>query len=531
MGAELAAHPPYVTTAFSFMTPLTVSAANRNIWNVFVNGKWYRQRYRNARVCNLDEPATFEFIQKAQKYGISADGFDEVPFACPLHTDLDFVYTLNLDKKVVTVSTWEALPGGALTISVLQLDLKDVREPKDLDLENFRRNGAQPLSKYTEKTAHLQMAVGADTDLRIEIEPPTSMNELQFGIFVDFVFQWKFFFDDRLAWAPPSPLFDTLAIAILRLAAWDFEVSPKVGRESLALISSPMAYPSWNAPSDQIYWFHGFLIVQCADLITPSSRLAGVKLAQDQVQNQCAKGRRVHAILISLESVAFAEIDEKSTRCSSAVPLVTNTSTTTCSPGFRILTHVLTSPCWKEDLALSEQSFLSTLPPELLSMVLDTLEPLDNVSLAQASSVLARWYYSSIPQMDKMSILRFYTSFPCCGISSDVKDDCIWCTSCFTWQHVSCIGGELPEFSSSGSTISIPSCNRCGSEEDEKGLVPGALGVTDRRRRGMGCRVRAHNRTYYMKLDTRTFAQHDYAIYFNGQLSGLVYKLESAGWE
>lgn len=47
------------------------------------------------------------------------------------------------------------------------------------------------------------------------------LNEIQYRLFTDFVCQWRFYINDHTPWQYSSA---SLAIGILRLAAWDLEV-------------------------------------------------------------------------------------------------------------------------------------------------------------------------------------------------------------------------------------------------------------------------------------------------------------------
>ncbi|CDM28987.1 unnamed protein product [Penicillium roqueforti FM164] len=53
---------------------------------------------------------------------------------------------------------------------------------------------------------------------------PARLNELQFQVFTDFVFTWRFYFDDPSTWGSSFFIFAALAIELLRVAAWDVGV-------------------------------------------------------------------------------------------------------------------------------------------------------------------------------------------------------------------------------------------------------------------------------------------------------------------
>lgn len=88
-------------------------------------------------------------------------------------------------------------------------------------------------------------SLNGDTDVQhllqsFEIKPsiPARLNELQFQFFTDFVFTWRFYFDNVSTWERSSSLFATLAIGILRIAAWDFEIRNTDTEELPILFSS-----------------------------------------------------------------------------------------------------------------------------------------------------------------------------------------------------------------------------------------------------------------------------------------------------
>lgn len=99
---------------------------------------------------------------------------------------------------------------------------------------------------------------------------------------------------------------------------------------------------------------------------------------------------KVRLILVSLRHVEFVELSPEFIMSSEVLPLVFNTSAKQCSPGFRALTHVLSSSCWKESLAYRERWGVN-LPPEIIDMMLRALRPRDILSLCQSSLVAERW--------------------------------------------------------------------------------------------------------------------------------------------
>lgn len=181
---------------------------------------------------------------------------------------------------------------------------------------------------------------------------------------------------------PSSTLFRRLCNAFLRLAAWDFEISSQ--HEVVKLPLGAESFPGWDGPPTEVYWFHGYLVVLCEDLGTSSSISAAVSRAEEFVGHLEVRGKEVNCILISLTDIAFVQVLADNTQCSAVFPLLSNSSATECSAGFRILTYFLTSLCAKEgegNLMGGEVSSIA-LPTEVLGMVLNDVAAYDIVSFA-----------------------------------------------------------------------------------------------------------------------------------------------------
>ncbi|KMU92068.1 hypothetical protein CIHG_09906 [Coccidioides immitis H538.4] len=135
---------------------------------------------------------------------------------------------------------------------------------------------------------------------------PTTLNELQFRISRDFCFIWRFFIDDPMTWRYPSMAFNTIAIGLLRIAAWDLEVSSD---SQIHYPENRVNFPYWDAPQTDIFWFHGYLVVLHGNINTKSSILAAISKAQFflEVSHKDA----AHLIILSLQHVAFVEVSSK----------------------------------------------------------------------------------------------------------------------------------------------------------------------------------------------------------------------------
>ncbi|OAT08355.1 hypothetical protein BDBG_04318 [Blastomyces gilchristii SLH14081] len=218
------------------------------------------------------------------------------------------------------------------------------------------------------------------------------------GISRDFCFIWRFFIDNSMTWRYPSMAFNTIAIGLLRIAAWDLEVSSD---SQIHYPKNRVNFPYWDAPQTDIFWFHGYLVVLHGNINTKSSILAAIFKAQFflEVSHKDA----AHLIILSLQHVAFVEISFKSVLCSQILPLFVNMSAQHCSPGFRLLSYVLSSWCWKPSLAHREHLRVG-LPPETLDLILGSCSPEGALTLSQSSFIFQERYYSSIPQIQHFTL-------------------------------------------------------------------------------------------------------------------------------
>jgi hypothetical protein len=195
----------------------------------------------------------------------------------------------------------------------------------------------------------------------------------------------------------------------LRLAAWDFEVL--YDTDTLENPLNFASVPSWRTPPEDVFWFHGFLIVvhSAADTIDEA-----ILKAKAFIEKDPSTMKAVRMILIFLRHIALAEISPRSIKCSALIPLILNTSAMHTSPGFRILASVLSSSSWKMSWAHRE-SWGFNLPTEIFDAVLQSLPSKDLVNFARASFQVEKWYYSSIPHFNNIKLRSFDFSMPCCG--------------------------------------------------------------------------------------------------------------------
>lgn len=272
----------------------------------------------------------------------------EVPFPNPPHPISCYLYRADLDTGLITIAAWIETDG--IKPSVFRLRLADIHRPSDLSLGSLLQKRVKPVCGQPTFSG----------DLEINVETPTPLNKLQYRSFTDFLYQWRYCIDDHILWHCHSRLFNALAIALLRLAAWDLEIKHEppgfdFPNSQTKLPVHYMSLPGWEISETQIFWFHGYLIVLCGALGTESLVTAAVLQAKAFLNDHDRMQNKVRLILISLRYVQFVELLPDVVKSSQLLPLIVNTSVDTCSPGFRALTHDLTSFCWKESLAHREQ--------------------------------------------------------------------------------------------------------------------------------------------------------------------------------
>ncbi|KAI9368861.1 hypothetical protein BJX61DRAFT_550061 [Aspergillus egyptiacus] len=399
----------------------------RGLWNLHVDGRWYRAFHPpRGQSSAPDTPSTLETLRRILSH---SDKFkwEMVPFPIPLHIQLDYVYTIDRDAGHLTVVKWDVLDGAI------------VRRTQRANLTNMQNTSLRSVDSLLEDVAGApeltpDASFGGDVLVDQWLQPSgihVPLNELQFQLFTHFVFTWRFYFDDMSAWEFPSLLFATLAIGLLRIAAWDFEAV--YDTDTLEIPITFSSVPRWTVPCGDVFWFHGYLIVYCSSQgITTSA----VSRAQDYLTSNNHGTATVRGIAISIQHIAFFGISNGSRSCSSPIPLVTNTSTLSCSPGFKVLTYMFTSAHPRAALAPREH-WAMDLPVEILDMILRALPPLDLVAFAQASMLVEKWYYSCTSQIRGL-MRSFDLSIPCCGRRNSSEAAGAHCSICYAWYHEKC---------------------------------------------------------------------------------------------
>ena len=244
--------------------------------------------------------------------------------------------------------------------------------------------------------------------------------------------------------------------------------------------------------------------------------------------------RTVHGIAFSIRRIALFEICNGDILHSPPIPLVTNTSALCCSPEFRILAYIFTSSCWKGFLTKPREYWGVTIPAELFDMILKASTPRDLVSMAQASFLVERWYYSSIPQIYGLKIQNFALSIPCCGKQNTSDSTGVYCSVCYIWSHVECT-----DLSNVPSDTDKYICSTCRENKPCTALKTGDIHQAYRaKRERKACSVVHGDKTMDFRLQVSKPSSHrplirnynrplprnvDYMIYFNGIFSGLAY--------
>ncbi|KAE8369211.1 hypothetical protein BDV27DRAFT_141413 [Aspergillus caelatus] len=303
------------------------------------------------------------------------------PCPSPIQSNLDYVYTIDHDADVFIISLWGE-PDGILVPTAIRVDLTRFHE------EDFSLSINHPLPRS-------EYLVGDSISVVNKFE----------RFFTAFVFLWRFYIDDPLTWRYTSPVFKLLCIALLRLAAWDFELCPNLDFGNVELPISFSSASSWSYPMTDIYWFHRYLVVLHEDIRPVNMR-----------NEALMKCNNVHMILISPCHVAFMELSHDTILASKNLPLLTSLSAKQCSPGFRALSRILTET-WNHNLS-----------PEILHNIVHSLDPRDTVSFSQASFIAEQCYYATIPQMKNTVLQSFKSSIPCCGKRSNLEEQGICCS-------------------------------------------------------------------------------------------------------
>lgn len=432
----------------------------------------------------MSPPEAAETVRRVKQIynkTINLEQWDQVPFPSPLDSYFDFVYTIDQDAGTFTLSKRSAVD-GVPTPQAFEASLAEICEASSISVESLRQTHCPPIP-VSEKDHDSQFDSVSLELWNLPMELPTAMIELQQQFFLDFIFLWRSWIDDPITWHYGSRVFNAFNRAILRLASWDFEVSYDC---DVALPINHSSIPRWQFPEGERYWFHGFLIMLQPDLKSPQLLRTAIAGAKAFIDSSSRIPHKVQSILISPYHVAFVELSQHNIACSEVLPLLTDSSATQCSPGFRVLAQVLSSNCWKTTWA-NREKWPFSMPSEVLLGILHSSEPRDALSFAQASFEAERWYYASVPQFRDVSVQSLDLSIPCCGDRTGLENTGVHCSRCGIWQHQMCIGLEILPSNDSFT------CAAC-LEEDPKATRLTAGGIN---RLG----GRAERRTCAIKID------------------------------
>ncbi|KAE8167954.1 hypothetical protein BDV40DRAFT_284440 [Aspergillus tamarii] len=505
----------------------------RGIWNVRFRGKWYRFYYPRGRTSSPHDESTFRMIKQLCDHPDLLEKWELVPFLSPIHSNLDYVYIIDQDAGVFVISLWKEL-NGSLRPTAIRMDLTTLCESSRLFIQDSLEQPKFILSDniYRSNPSIRKPITFRALDINLGI--PTPLNELQERFFTDFVFVWRYYIDDPLTWGYSSPVFKVLSIAFLRLAAWDLELSSDANVE---LPISFASIPSWDYPQTNIYWFHGFLIILQEDIELETMINDALEKAKPYIDDLHGH-RDARLVLISPYHVTFVELSYNAVLVSESIALLTNRSAVQCSPGFRALSRIFTSDCWKKSLTDRERWTLNV-PSEILYKILHELEPRDTVAFSQASFTATQYYYTSIPQIKDTVVQSFNSSIPCCGRQKGLGNNGVRCPVCYSWWHLACIGAE--SWSSDGQYI----CMECQGSINFTAVHPGGINGVSCRKTREACQISVggSEKLLQLRLSKPSHLRQElqflgnlvsiapslieYTILFNSSFSGLAYGLEN----
>ncbi|GAD98526.1 hypothetical protein PVAR5_7220 [Paecilomyces variotii No. 5] len=275
----------------------------RGLWDLYIHGKRYRLCHPRGRITYPDDIFTLQTLREPLDKPDFLEQWEVVPCPSPLNTSLDYVYTVDHDAGLFTISMWGEL-NGSLAPAVTLFDLTEIYNATGVSLEKVRQESQFSFRDNVIETEEIESKLLVLERLDIQLGMPTPLNELQERFFADFVFQWRFYIDDPLTWTYSSSAFKIFCIAVLRLAAWDFEVVFDDPNAELPI--SFKSIPSWSYSKADIYWFHGYLVVLQEDIRSASMIENAISQAKAYTDNLDTRHDIVHLILLSPHHVIFA---------------------------------------------------------------------------------------------------------------------------------------------------------------------------------------------------------------------------------
>ncbi|KAE8370877.1 hypothetical protein BDV27DRAFT_140109 [Aspergillus caelatus] len=453
----------------------------RGLWNLHVDGKWYRSLHPpRGRITSPDAPATF------------ISNWEPVPFPTPLHIELDYVYNIDKDLRILTIIQWSGADDVLLRL-VRKAKLCEIENCSLTTVEAVLQNMENFLEGHSAQDDKAQSSAALDVD----ISTLTPLNELQFRSFTDFAFLWKFYFDDVVSWVR-EPLLNTLAIGILRIAAWDFEIllDTDTGETPIKFYSAP----GWPAPSQDIFWFHGFLVTLYNATDAVDHAILKAKAFLDKSQRA---GHHASVILIPLSHVTLVEISGTCVQRSPAIPLIVNSFAMHPSPGFRVLASILSSDSWKLPRAHTET-----------------------------------WEINLPLELNGLHLRNRGFSIPCCGEQPQSNRYGVHRSLCYAWFRKKCI------VQASDTLENIYRCSKCRQNKTYTILESGGIyGEYRKKKSRPRCKVAINGmaKTLHLRLGKPALRRPElwlirgmsvppktinYTIYFNDVFSGLAHGLD-----
>lgn len=430
-------------------------------------------------------------------------------------SDMDFIYTLDTETGTFKISQGKRFTRPLFPVPTdTYLKPATLREGHDIGIR-FTDLGYSHLvpHKYT-RVDELDLQRLNLKRLQLEFGIPTAMNELQERIFTDFLFRWNRYLDPS-DWGYTNRDFKSLSMALLRLAAWDFEVTSGSRTDM-----GKAVLEQWQYPKTEVFWFHRFLVVIQEDILPVSMKSIAILKARIYLDHNGANGHVPRLILLSPIHVAFVELRKDGDWCSKSLLLVTSSSAAWCSPGFRALSRVLSSNYQTPigDTAAQFEKWRVALPFEILHMILKLCEPRDAVSFAQASVAVEKCSYTSIPQFKGLAVREFVLSIPCCGEPAGLDVRGLCCAECYAWQHLACVG--LLHWPPDVQYI----YSKCQKEEPNYRLVL----LNSRQYRWRDRPVHIGKSAMSLRYEGYASAKPaSYCISFKGMFSGISYVLET----
>ncbi|PYI11244.1 hypothetical protein BO78DRAFT_446154 [Aspergillus sclerotiicarbonarius CBS 121057] len=483
-----------------------------------LTGKWYRCHHPQSSESYQMVPfpgywglvKTVETIKRKRHNPTDLRFWQAVPLPTPICPQLPCVYAVDFDAGYLTVTGLHQPRYGAIRISLGSISADAIRHALQRPLKSAS-DCTIPYSDSSDRPLPARL-------FNLGPGAPSQINELQEQFFRDFAFHWSDYFLDPITCNYSSGVFHAFSIAVLRLGAWDFEVINGCPRRRTHSILSPV--PSWKYPKEDIYWFHEHLIVLQEDVASETRKDKAIVRAKSYLDTYHSGQQAVRVIIMSMRHIAFLNVCGDKVSSSRTIDLLTKHFGTVCSPGFRALAQVLTSPYGAHTRV--KESWKPSIPHEILDMILHELPFRDTIAFAKASLAMERSYYHKglLSQFD-IKVQSFDSSISCCGTRFDSST--IRCSKCLAWRHLREECGARADAVPDDNYI----CGEC--EEGPKASILELHALRDDgRRKTSRCKVQANGSEKVFQLVSKSLTdvhQPGWTIVFSGHWSGLAYGL------